>query len=211
VAVVVQDVYDRRRPARAEVAAGTAALLGIAIFQLTADPADGTTTLRPGTAAVAGAVLAGLIAVAGLGAARVTASQRVVFLAVIVGILYGGCGPLLKHITAAPSIGHVFLEWQAYALAVLGGAGLGLNQVVFQDARFGPALAVLTVTEPLTAATLGAFLLHESLPLSGWRVAGWILGALIALSGVAALALAETDDPPAPAADPSETRPTVPA
>jgi drug/metabolite transporter (DMT)-like permease len=203
VAVLVQAVYDRRRPGRGELAAGAAALAGIALFQVTADPADGTTGLSVGTAAAAGAVLAGVIGLAGLVAARVPRSRRVVFLAVIVGVLYGACGPLLKHITAAPSVGHVFLEWHAYALAVVGGCGLGLNQVVFQDAQFGPALAVLTVVEPLTSATLGAFLLHESLPLSGGRLAGWVLGGLIALSGVAILAVVETDEPPA-AGTPSE-------
>jgi drug/metabolite transporter (DMT)-like permease len=190
-AVAIEAMYHRRRPTTREFAGIGTVMAGIALFQIGASPATGTTSWSLARTGVVAAVLAIVIGALGYAAARARPGHRVVLMALVVGVMYGACAPLLKHLTATSSIGHLATEWETWALIVVGGIALGLNQVVFQDRRFGSALAVLTVADPLTAAVLGAYLLQESLPLSGFHLVAWATGAVVAVVGVFVLARAE--------------------
>ncbi len=188
IAVAAIAAIDHRRPTRAELAAGAAALVGLALFQLGSSPDDGGTTLDPLGAAVAAAVVGTACAVLLTVAKGSGGRRRTIPLAITTALLYGSCGPLVKVVTSQPSWTAVFTSWQVYVMAVVGGTALALNQAVFQTARFGAALAVLTVSEPLVSSTFGATLLGEGLSARAGDLALWITGAVIAAAGLLRLA-----------------------
>ncbi len=73
-------------------------------------------------------------------------------------------------------------SWPLYAVLVIGPAGFLLNQNAYQsDRAMAPALAVITVTDPLVGIGVGVLWLEENLQ-SG---VGPVLGEVFALAALA--------------------------
>ena len=74
-----------------------------------------------------------------------------------------------------------------YAAVVVGLVGLLLAQSAFQTGALGAPLAALSVSEPVVAVVLAVTLLHERLPASTTARAELVVGAALAIAGVAVL------------------------
>ena len=76
-----------------------------------------------------------------------------------------------------------------YALLVLGPAGFLLNQNAYQsDTSLAPALAVITVTDPLVGIGVGVLWLQEDLRTGVGPVIGQVLALALLVVGVWLLA-----------------------
>ncbi|GAB3938907.1 hypothetical protein GCM10027614_19970 [Micromonospora vulcania] len=83
---------------------------------------------------------------------------------------------LALHLEESPAA--IFGQWQAYAIAVLGPFGVLLSQNAYQAGPMGaPALAAITVTDPLVAILVGLFWLDEWI-----RTGPWLVGQALALA-----------------------------
>src|SRR5262249_46294170 len=69
-------------------------------------------------------------------------------------------------------------RWQLYALILIGGAGLVLNQNAFQDGPLAAPLTALTLSDPAISVLIGATAFHEEISAAGPR--------LVALTAAAA-------------------------
>jgi drug/metabolite transporter (DMT)-like permease len=176
----------------------------LAVFVSLGNPNNGTSHARPGGWLAAGIITAGVLAGCLVVAARRTGAARASALAVVVGVLGGGLAILTKAVVGLlrRSVTAPLTHWELYALLVVGGAGIYLQQLSFQAGSLSASLPIITVLEPLVAATVGLVLLHEKL-----RVTGPVLGLLmfaVAIMIVATVALArgraalEAAPPPVP-------------
>jgi hypothetical protein len=66
--------------------------------------------------------------------------------------------------------GHVFTNWDPYALAVTGLVGLFLVQNSFHAGPITASQSALTIVDPLTSVIIGICLFHDHLDASGWRL-----------------------------------------
>jgi drug/metabolite transporter (DMT)-like permease len=164
-AVPLDCALDRRplsRSAFVGVLSGTAGLAG---FVLAAAPAGGTDSpARPALAAALGCCIA---AAAGCLAIQRIAdrSWRGCLLGLAAGLTYAGSGSLVKVTVGlvGHGIGAVVLDWPPYALIVIGGLGLTLNQNAFQSRPLQPALLSLTLATPAASAAIGVLAFGEHL------------------------------------------------
>ncbi|MET7704685.1 DMT family transporter [Micromonospora sp. NPDC005413] len=156
-------------------------LLGLAAFLVIARPTrgqgQGLEAFWPAfLLCVAVVVGVGLSVAAALGLDR---RWRPLPLAIASGICYGVTAGLISslafHLEESPAA--IFGQWQVYAIAVLGPFGVLLSQNAYQAGPMGaPALAAITVTDPLVAILVGLLWLGESirtgpLPLLGEALA----------------------------------------
>jgi drug/metabolite transporter (DMT)-like permease len=184
----------RRRPDRLVVAGAVLTAAGLGAFLALARPEGGSAQLPPvadlvplGLALV---VLAGaslLVAVRGTGAVRVGA------LAVATGVCYGVTASLMKIVTAqlrAGGPGEVLTHAPVYVVCVVGPLGFLLSQHTFQEGvLIAPALALITVVDPLVATAIGLSWLGERLADPAPAVVAGLVGAgLLLVVGVGVLA-----------------------
>lgn len=172
-AVPLGAALDRRRPGARDLAAVVLASTGLSAFLLTAAPAGGV--VDPSGRAWIGIGAAAVPAVAGCLAVaqRSTGGRRATYLGLATGGLYGVTSALLKTNADRLAADHNPLlllgTWQLWALIVVGGAGLALNQNAFQNGPLAASLTALTVTEPAIAVAIGVTAFHEQLSAGGLR------------------------------------------
>ncbi|MCX5317881.1 hypothetical protein OHA03_46065 [Streptomyces sp. NBC_00154] len=78
------------------------------------------------------------------------------------------------------------MQWEPYALLLVGGAGLLLAQSSFQAGSLTISLPLIDTIEPIGAVLIGAAVFHERLATSGY-LAVQILGAALAVTGIVIL------------------------
>ncbi|MCW3840349.1 DMT family transporter [Micromonospora yasonensis] len=173
------------RPDRPLLVESALCLLGLSAFLLIARPAPG----QGGgfgslwSAALLLAAVAVTVGLCLLAALRLDRRWRPLPLALAAGVCYGVTAGLissLTHLHEAPLA--VFGQWQTYALIVLGPFGVLLSQNAYQAGPVGaPALATITVTDPLVAIAVGLLWLNERIETG----LGSLLGEVLALAVVA--------------------------
>ena len=62
-------------------------------------------------------------------------------------------------------------HWECYALAVVGVLGFVIQQVSLGTGRLAPAVATVSVANPVVAVLIGIVLLDERLSRPAWHVA----------------------------------------
>jgi drug/metabolite transporter (DMT)-like permease len=183
------------RPDRQILLGATAAVAGLAAFLVLARPQGGVTVL-PGLSTILPLALGLVAAVAvclmvAVGS-RFSGSAHVVALAIATGICYGVTAGLMKVVTGVIRTGGVlavFSEPAFYVVCVVGPAGFLLSQYTFQQgALIAPALAVITIVDPLVGIAIGVAWLGEHLDNSPPVVAGQAIAAVVLVAGVAVLA-----------------------
>jgi drug/metabolite transporter (DMT)-like permease len=184
-----------RRPDRQILAGAAAAVAGLAAFLVLARPQGGVTglpdlpTILPlGLALVA--VVAGCLLAAV--ASRFSGSAHVGALAVATGVCYGVTAGLMKVVTGEIRTGGVFEIFShpvIYVVCVVGPAGFLLSQYTFQQGvLIAPALAVITIVDPLVATAIGVLWLGEHLDSSTPVLVGEVFAAVVLVAGVIVLA-----------------------
>lgn len=166
---------------------------GLAAFLLLARPSGGRGTLTTGAALLPlGVVLALMVAGCLVVAARSSGAVHVAALAMATGVLYGLTAGLMKVVTNqfrtggfAEPFGHPVL----YIVCAIGPMGFLLSQNTFQQGTLiAPALAMITIVDPLVGVAIGVSWLGERVHSSPAVLAGQAVSAAVLISGIALLA-----------------------
>lgn len=184
-----------RRPDRQILVGATAAVAGLATFLVLARPEGGAADL-PGLPTILPLALALVIVVAGClliaVASRFSGGAHVGALALATGICYGVTAGLMKVVTGVIRTGGVFAIFSQpafYVVCVVGPAGFLLSQYTFQQGTLiAPALAVITIVDPLVGIGIGVVWLGERVNSSTPVLVGEAAAALVLIGGVAVLA-----------------------
>ena len=184
----------RRRPDRTIVLGAAAATAGLAAFLALARPEGGSARL-PGVLSLLPLALVLLVVVGAcfVTAVRTSGPARVAALAVATGVCYGVTAGLMKVVTAelrASGPMDVLTHAPFYVVCVVGPLGFLLSQHTFQEGLLiAPALAVITVVDPIAATAIGLSWLGERLAdTSPPVIAGEAVAGLVLVAGVALLA-----------------------
>lgn len=192
-ATAARSFLVRRLPPPFVLAGGTLVCVGLALFLVLARPPAGATqivgvmTVLPYALGL-GALLLGCLYVA----SRHPGQPRALALALACGVFYGcaaGSAKVATGLLETQGILGLLTSWPLYAMAVLGPLGFLLNQNAFQASPvLTPALAVITVTDPLVSIGVGVLWLHETLATGVLYVAGQVSGLALMVIGVWLLA-----------------------
>jgi drug/metabolite transporter (DMT)-like permease len=189
-AVAFSALLRRRRPDRIVLLGATLCVLGLATFLGMAQPTGGRGTLTMGEALPLAAGLL-IVVAACLGvASRAEDRTRTLALAAASGVLYGVAAGLAKLAAQAAEYGllAMFTEWPVYLVVVCGPLGFLLTQNAFQaGVAMSPALASITVLEPLTAIGVGVLWLGERLRFDAAAAVGEFVALALLCVGVVVL------------------------
>lgn len=206
-AVLIRSLLAHRLPSGRVVLGASLCAAGLAVFLLLAKPSGGASWLSLGAALPLAIGLAVILLVCLAIASRYPGNARAFSLAVGAGVLFGVSAGLAKLALATldtQGIVEVLHGWPVYAMLVIGPTGFLLNQNAFQATKnMAPALAIITVTDPLVGIGVGVLWLGEDLQPGPGPVIGQVLALLGLIAGV--WLLANDSRPPGrsvPAADP---------
>jgi drug/metabolite transporter (DMT)-like permease len=182
-----------RRVDRTIVLGSLACVGGLAAFLPLARPVGGTGGFAPDAELLPLAVVLGLVVlVCLLVAARYDGPPRVIALATATGVLYGVTAGLIKVVTAQVRAGGVtdpFVHPVLYVVCAVGPVGFLLSQNTFQQgALVAPALAVITVVDPVVGVVIGVSWLGEQVVTTPPVLAGQAIAAAVTVAGIAVLA-----------------------
>ncbi len=93
---------------------------------------------------------------------------------------------LTKQLTTLISHGwgHVFTDWDPYALVATGVVGLFLIQSSFHAGPVTASQAALTIVDPVVSVLIGIYLFHDRLQTAGWRLPVEIVAIAVVVAGV---------------------------
>jgi hypothetical protein len=185
----------RRTPVRAEWLAAGVVVLGLTVFLLTARPAPGTTTGRPGVL-VATTVGELLLCAAAYGwSRRPRAPHRALALGIAAGSGFGVTGLLLKDVVSHP-ITSWWHSWALLALVLVAALAFPAAQLAYRAGALIESLPTMTVLEPVVAVALASVAFGETLA-GGWAAhAGQLAGLVLLTVGVLSLARHQTGELP---------------
>lgn len=173
-----------------EWTAAIAAVAGLAVFMVAAEPSGGDRTAPASSLglAAAGAVLAAVVC--WLVTARVSAPHRALPLSVGGGIAAGVTDTLTKTVAPLAAVQQfAFLgDARLYLLALAGLLALTLQQNAYRAAGLAASLPAFIVLEPLVGSLLGLTIYHERVGGGGLRITIEVLAVLAAVWGIAKLA-----------------------
>jgi drug/metabolite transporter (DMT)-like permease len=183
-----------RRPDLQILIGAAAAVAGLAAFLVLARP-QGAAAGLPDLASMLPVALVLVVVVAGClvvaVASRFSGSAHVAALAVGTGICYGVTAGLMKVVTAEIRMGGVFAIFSHpafYVVCLIGPAGFLLSQSTFQQGvLIAPALAVITIVDPLVATAIGVTWLRERLDSSPPVLAAEAVAAVVLITGIVIL------------------------
>ena len=158
---------------------------GLAAFLVVARPTKGVGQPTLGQILPLGIGLAVLVVGCVLWSLRAHGISRSLTMALAAGIVYGVTAAVAKLTIAAFSDGfvHGLTHWSTWALVVCGPLGFLLNQNAFREGEMAsPAVAVITVTDPLVGIAIGMLWLHEAVAAGAGAITGEVL-ALAAMAG----------------------------
>lgn len=184
---------DHRRLSRRHVLTLTTIVVSLGAFLAIAAPNEGLSTLRPRLVyAVCGASVA-LIGVCLLAASRAPSPsrRRGALVALAAGVALGSSSALIKSVITLfgrHGLG-IVTEPATYGLVLLGCAALILTQNAFQAGPLGPALAVLTVAEPVIGVVVGLAGLRERIATGPVALSLEAVTAGLTIAGIVVLCL----------------------
>ena len=190
---VFSALLAHRRVDRTILLGSLACAAGLAAFLLLARPVGGTGGLAPDAEVISLAVVLALVVlVCLLVAARFAGPPRVLALATATGVLYGVTAGLIKVVTAQLRTGGVTAPFEhpvLYVVCAVGPVGFLLSQNTFQQgALVAPALAVITVVDPVVGVVIGVGWLGEQVAITPPELAGQAVAAAVTVAGIAVLA-----------------------
>lgn len=184
-AVLIRSLLADRLPPGYVVLGASLCAAGLCAFLLLAQPTGGIEWLSLGQALPLALGLFAALAICLTIATRRPGAPRIYALAFGAGLLYGvtaGVAKLMLGRLADGGIPALLTSWPLYAVIVIGPAGFLLNQNAYQNNKtMAPALAVITVTDPLVGIGVGVLWLQEDLRTG----LGPVLGQVLALGALA--------------------------
>jgi drug/metabolite transporter (DMT)-like permease len=182
-----------RRVDRLIVLGSLGCVAGLSAFLLLAHPTDVSTQLADGWTLLPLAITLAVLVVGCLAvAARFSGAVHVAALAAATGVLYGLTAGLMKVVTSqfrsggfVEPFGHPVL----YVVCAVGPMGFLLSQNTFQQGTLiAPALAIITIVDPLVGVAIGVSWLGEQVNSSPAVLTGQVLAAIVLIGSIALLA-----------------------
>jgi drug/metabolite transporter (DMT)-like permease len=195
---------SHRRITTRELWSAAAVVIGLAALLIAAYPEQGHANATP--MAWTALLLATLVPAALLvmGALRFP-SLKPLLLATSAGVIYGLTAALTKVTAHELGIGvtHALTTWYPYVLVTVGIVGMVLTQSAFQAGPLRASLPALTVVDPIVSVLIGMTAFHEQVDQSPLRIAVELVGAIVMVGGVWALApqIAQDQEEPAEVVD----------
>jgi drug/metabolite transporter (DMT)-like permease len=190
---VFSALLTRHRVDRLVVLGSLGCVAGLSAFLLLAHP-SGPSTQNPdyGRALVVLAITLGVLVLGCLAvAARFSGAVHVAALAAATGLLYGITAGLMKVVTGqfrAGGFPEAFGHPVLYVVCALGPMGFLLSQNTFQKGTLiAPALAIITIVDPLVGVVIGVSWLGERVNSSPVVLTGQVISAAVLIGSVALL------------------------
>jgi drug/metabolite transporter (DMT)-like permease len=187
-ALPLRQVLEHRRPRYAELGWAAALALGLAAFIVVATPGTSASQAAdPGPAAICLAVIALSIPGCCVAGRRATGSRAAAALGTAAGLAFAATAGLLKETVdvARHGAGTLLTTWPGYALLMVGGAGLLLNQLAYQAGPLRASLPAITTVNPIVSLVIGVTVFDERFRGGAPYLAGEALAlALIAIAAV---------------------------
>ena len=171
-AIPLESALERRRPHGRDIAVVVIGVVGLTAFLAAANPQAGVT--QPSTLAWLGVGISigVLVTACLLIASRTRDATRGLMLGIATGLLYATAAALLKTVIAKlpehPTA--VFMNWHLYALVLVGGTALILNQNAFQGGPIAAPLTAIALLDPFGSVLIGVIAFREDLSLEGPRL-----------------------------------------
>jgi drug/metabolite transporter (DMT)-like permease len=191
---VFSALLAHRRVDRLVVLGALGAVAGLSAFLVLARPTGGSTQLeQDGWGLLPLAVALGATVLICLAAAsRYDGAVQVAALAAATGVLYGLTAGLMKVVTSQFRSGgptEVFTHPVLYVVCAVGPLGFLLSQNTFQHGTLiAPALAIITIVDPLVGVAIGVSWLGEQVNSSPAVLAGELIAVLVIMGSVGLLA-----------------------
>ena len=196
---------------RRQVAGAGVVVVGLALFVLVGDPDSGVENAATSSLVLACAVVSTMVIALMLWQRTITApALRAAVLGVCAGLFFGLSAvfskPVLNDLHV--SIGEAAGDWRTWALLGFGFIAFVIQQLSLATGQLAPAVAAVSVANPVVSVMLGIILYDERLTRPAWHVAVACVALLAALAGAVLITLAnrETEMPgrttstPSPAA-----------
>ena len=192
---------------RREVIGAAVILFGLGLFVYYGDPAGGNANASNTQWAVTIGVLSLLCVLLLVLGGSGGLSRKAAVYGTVAGMLFGLSSSLTKSTLdyLHESVGTMLSHWECYALAVAAVLGFVLQQVSLGTGRLAPAVATVSVANPVVGILIGVILLDERLSRPAWHVLVAVIGLALALVGAVVISLAREAARPA-AVDPADTR-----
>jgi len=202
---------DGRRLQHAEWTAALAAIAGLGVFLVAAQPTGGHRIAGAGPLSLAAAGAVAVAMACCLIAAKARAPHRALVLSIGGGLGAGVTDALTKTVATLAGTHRlgIFGDVRLYLLAVVGLLTFTMQQNAFRAAGLSASLPSFAVLEPVVGSLLGLAIYHERVGGGGVRIAVEVVAVLAALWGIARLAssviaeLARLAAVAAPPADPA--------
>ncbi len=190
-ALPLSDAIARRRPGRGEVLAALAVLAGLAVFLVAAAPDRGAPLARGDELGVAAGAWTAAAVVAAVLGATVLRHWRALLLGLSGGALIGVASALLKQVVGlvGRDPGAALLDPATLGVVLTGVAGVLVTQAGYAAGHLSASQPAHSIAEPAVASAIGATAFAEHLAVGVLPVAGQVLGALLMVGGVIAIAL----------------------
>ncbi len=181
---------EGRRLKHAEWTAAVAAVAGLVLFLIAAEPTSGRTTAPTNQLVLAAGAAAGVAAVCCLLAMRVTTAHRALVLSIGGGVGAGVTDALTKTVARLTGLHRfgVLADPRLWLLAVVGLMTFTMQQNAFRAAGLAASLPAFNVLEPVTGSFLGLLIYHEHVGTSPLRIAVEAAAVLVAVWGIVQLA-----------------------
>jgi hypothetical protein len=195
---------------RREILGAAVVVLGLAIFTVVGEAAEGNDNAPADEWALAVVVFTAIaVALLFLGG-RGTIVRKAALYGASAGVLFGLSAALCKptvEILDADGVGGVLESWEFYAFAAAGIVAFVVQQVSLATGKLAASVATVSVCNPLVGITIGTLLLDERLAEPTWHKLVAYSGLAIALVGAVVISLStegekelDADTPiPAPA------------
>jgi drug/metabolite transporter (DMT)-like permease len=173
-------------------------VVGLALFVLVGDPDAGVDQAETSSLVIAAVVIAA-IAVVLLVWLRTKSSQalRAATLGVCAGLFYGLSASFAKPVIDALHVGiaDAAEAWQTWALLGFGLVAFVIQQLSLATGQLAPAMAAVSVANPVVSVVLGIVLFEERLTRPAWHVLVALVALLAALAGAVLITLANRETP----------------
>jgi drug/metabolite transporter (DMT)-like permease len=198
-------LVERRRADLREWAWAAVLVAGLAAFIVGTRPSPGPVLPDDGRLWQFG--VAAIVLAAGVALLASVSSRRYrpVLLGAAAGLLFGVAAGLIKYccaLVATEGLGWMATSWPPYALVVVGGAGIVLNQAAYQSGPLSGALPALAICEPLTAIVFGIAAFGERIEVNTGCVLAAVAGFVV--MGIAVTRLSQLCHHRIQAAEPVE-------
>lgn len=177
---------------RREVIGAAVVVLGLAVFTVVGEAADGRDNAPADEWAIAVVVFGLAAAVLLYLGGRGTDARKAGLYGACAGVLYGLSASLCKptvEILHDHGIGGVLSSWEFYAFAAAGIVAFVVQQVSLATGKLAASVATVSVCNPLVSIVIGTLLLEERLAEPTWHKAVAYAGLVVALLGAAAISL----------------------